>query len=374
MSSARAAAGRRGQPLWALGSLLLCWIAVRAALIDLPAAPPDTFGEVAREIIGLSKAPRVEPVAGAAAQGLAGPMAQAPAAAPIHSIDLGLRVLTAPEPLPSRPPILDNSQHAAGHNLLWMAAMSAIPMLPGVATLLAGQQAAPARQSLAPSPALRLPSRWSGDAWLVWRPDSRSFASIGPITPVSGGSQAGALLRYDLAPASRNRPAAYIRAVGALTREQEQDLAIGLVARPLSRLPIGAHGELRLSRREGGTTLRPAAFLSGGIDDAPLAAGLTARGYAQAGYVAGREATAFADGGLIAERPVWRDRDAALAAGAGTWGGAQRGAARLDIGPTASLRFRLGETTARLSADYRLRVAGNAEPASGAALTLSAGF
>ena len=120
--------------------------------------------------------------------------------------------------------------------------------------------------------------------------------------------------------------------------------------------------------------LRPAAFVSGGLEDAPLAADITMRGYAQAGYVAGRDATAFADGSLIAEKPLWRDRNAVLTAGAGAWGGAQRGAARLDLGPTASLRFRLGETSARLSADYRLRVGGNAEPASGAALTLSAGF
>lgn len=120
--------------------------------------------------------------------------------------------------------------------------------------------------------------------------------------------------------------------------------------------------------------LRPAAFLSGGVEAAPLAAGITARGYAQAGYVGGRDATAFADGSLAAEKPVWRGPHALLTTGGGAWGGAQRGAARLDLGPTASLRFRLGDAIARLSADYRLRVAGNAEPASGAALTLSAGF
>jgi hypothetical protein len=52
-----------------------------------------------------------------------------------------------------------------------------------------------------------------------------------------------------------------------------------------------------------------------------------------------------------------------------------RGAARLgDIGPSASLRFPLDGGSARLAIDYRHRIAGNAAPASGVALTLSAGF
>ena len=56
------------------------------------------------------------------------------------------------------------------------------------------------------------------------------------------------------------------------------------------------------------------------------------------------------------------------------WGGAQKQAARLDIGPTASVAFRLGEARARIAVDYRLRVAGHAAPASGPAVTFSAGF
>ena len=42
--------------------------------------------------------------------------------------------------------------------------------------------------------------------------------------------------------------------------------------------------------------------------------------------------------------------------------------------PSASIALRLAESPARLSADYRFRVAGDARPGSGAALTLSAGF
>lgn len=56
-------------------------------------------------------------------------------------------------------------------------------------------------------------------------------------------------------------------------------------------------------------------------------------------------------------------------------GGAQKGAARLDVGPAASAAVGLGESGgARLAVDWRFRVAGSAAPKSGPALTLSAGF
>ena len=91
-------------------------------------------------------------------------------------------------------------------------------------------------------------------------------------------------------------------------------------------------------------------------------------------YVGGSFATAFVDGQGRVERPLGRFGEAEVSAGAGAWGGAQKGAARLDIGPTAAVTFRLGEARGRLAADYRFRLAGNAEPRSGPALTVSAGF
>jgi len=55
--------------------------------------------------------------------------------------------------------------------------------------------------------------------------------------------------------------------------------------------------------------------------------------------------------------------------------GARRGrAAGLDVGPSASLDLKIGAALARVSMDYRLRVAGDAEPGSGVAITLSTGF
>ena len=50
------------------------------------------------------------------------------------------------------------------------------------------------------------------------------------------------------------------------------------------------------------------------------------------------------------------------------------GSQRLDIGPTAGGTLRVGKASLRLSADWRFRIAGNASPGDGPALTLSTAF
>ena len=98
----------------------------------------------------------------------------------------------------------------------------------------------------------------------------------------------------------------------------------------------------------------------------PLPAGFRPDTYAQAGVVRSRDF--FADGALRASRPV----GGGLSLGAGAWGAAQPGVSRLDVGPSALLRMpTLG---AAISADWRFRVAGNAQPGSGPAFTLSTDF
>ena len=60
--------------------------------------------------------------------------------------------------------------------------------------------------------------------------------------------------------------------------------------------------------------------------------------------------------------------------GGGVWGAAQPGAARLDAGPQMSLPLPAAGANLRLSADWRFRLAGDAAPGSGPALTLGADF
>ncbi len=215
--------------------------------------------------------------------------------------------------------------------------------------------------------------RWSGDAWLMLRNGSSGPIAVGE--PSYGRSQAGAVLRYRLASSSGHRPVAYVRATRALAGPREDEIAAGLSARPVAGLPLRVAGEVRVSEGPAGREIRPAGFAVTELPSAKLPLGLRAEAYAQAGYVGGRYATAFVDGQARIDTRVARLGPAAeLLAGGGVWGGAQRHAGRLDIGPSATVNFRLGEAQSRVALDYRVRVAGDAAPKSGPALTISAGF
>jgi hypothetical protein len=60
--------------------------------------------------------------------------------------------------------------------------------------------------------------------------------------------------------------------------------------------------------------------------------------------------------------------------GASLSGGAQPQVERLDIGPEIQIRLPIKPIGARLSLEWRERIAGRAAPASGLAVTLGADF
>jgi hypothetical protein len=275
---------------------------------------------------------------------------------------------------------LDHVRSAVGHSLLLAAGLARMDLPPLLATYLQGP-AAPGRGVPAAAPLqAALPqhappytgSRLSADAWLMVRQDTTSAVVSG--RPSYGRSQAGAVVRYRLAPTSSFAPQAYLRASSALAGALEKDLVAGLSGRLVPALPLRFAAEARISETGAGTELRPAAMAVTEFLPQRLPLGMRGEAYVQAGYVGGRFATAFVDGQARVERPVVRSGETEVTAGAGAWGGAQKGAARVDIGPTAAVSFRLGEARGRVAADYRIRIAGDAEPKSGPALTLSAGF
>jgi len=95
----------------------------------------------------------------------------------------------------------------------------------------------------------------------------------------------------------------------------------------------------------------------------------------QGGYVGGRFSTSFVDGqARIDGRLVQFRNDDDLRLGLAAWGGAQKGAGRLDVGPSAALAFTIGDARVRIAADYRMRIAGAAAPDDGPVVTFSAGF
>ena len=384
----------RGGALVVLGAIVGMWVLARVALWESPFAPaalalPDASAPIVR-----APAPDTGPV------DMPGAVSGGPAAAePPAALPAWRKPVPPPRierPLPTRPvawsggagPLRSRlrrgfagARHLAGHAMLLQAGREwndTFGALAGPQLADAGTGSVQGRPPIwAPQTAQELrgvpaPNRWSGDAWALWREGGAAPPVAGQ--PSYGRSQAGAVLHYRLAPGSPHAPQLHLRASAALNGVREAEIALGASARPLPRIPIRLAAEARVSERSGGRELRGAAY---GVTELPrvqLPAGFAADIYAQGGYVTGDFATAFVDGQARVTRPVGRVEDFRLEAGAGAWGGAQEGASRLDVGPTASLGVRLGAVNARLSADYRFRVAGDAEPASGPALTLSAGF
>lgn len=221
--------------------------------------------------------------------------------------------------------------------------------------------------------------RWSADGWLLLRAGN-SPPALAAAATAYGASQAGAVLRYGLAPASPLHPQVYVRASGALgARVRQQELALGLMVRPLPQVPISLLGEWRLQQQPGQTRSRPVFMAVTRLPPLRLPLDVEAEAYAQGGWAGGAGATPFFDLSATVQRPVLRPLPGTqFGIGGGVWSGGQRGAVRLDVGPRIELRGLLGPPSrrigVRIGVDWRFRVAGKAEPGSGPAVTVAAGF
>jgi len=173
---------------------------------------------------------------------------------------------------------------------------------------------------------------------------------------------------------SQFEPEVYGRFSRALTEGRDTEGALGLRARPVSTLPVRLHAEVRVTQRPGQTEIRPSAYVTAGIEKAGLPGDVRVRAYGQAGYIGGDFETAFADAQIVADRELTSFDLGAVSVGAGAWAGAQKGAARFDVGPSASVSLDIADVPVRVSADYRVRIAGDANPGNAATLTLSTGF
>ncbi len=218
-------------------------------------------------------------------------------------------------------------------------------------------------------------TRWHVDGWYAWRAGSGQPRVVagGPRAPAYGGTQGGLVVRYDLA-ANARRPQLYVRTTHAPAPPSQADVAIGLGLRPVAGIPVHIQAEARATRMLGQTEVRPAVVAISELAPADAPLGFRVEAYAQAGYVGGREATAFVDGQVRVDRALLTLGMADLRLGGGAWGGAQKYTERLDVGPGLTLDLREAGVPARLSLDYRMRVAGRAQPNNGPALTFSTGF
>ena len=416
---------RRGQPLIVLVLVLGGWVSARAMMWDPSAVPPVGVPErsdVATLAIPAKELrPSPEAVDSKHRADLAASLLSVPDNSPMDDISRSVLdrddtvvlsnesdsdvappsghlarseawTLAAPrieltraprESVPPKPVVMPVPPSiAAGHQLLWMAALSQIPM-PGV--LLGMPEPAPRPVPFYPAGteplAMSKPggrsgaNRWSLDSWVLWRRGSTSAPSGGLLIPSYGASQAGAVLRFQLAPGSAMRPNAYLRTTAALNGSNEREVALGLALRPIARLPVSLQGEARYTSTPGAHALRPAVLAVTELPPFGLPMGMRGEIYGQAGYVGGKFATGFADGQLRLDHRLVQLGKADLRLGGGAWGGIQKGASRLDAGPSLTIGQPLGgPASIRLGADWRFRVAGKAAPGSGPAVTLSAGF
>ena len=354
-----------------LGLAVAVWVVLRAAYVNWPAAEPNP-------------APGTQLLAGEDAR-------VRTATKPAQEKNGADQQFIAPTAPVFRAMRWQVTRPALNNATSLTSAKATNPPQPLAATLLKEPDATPSDGSMDQSPALPPraddrsnqpagPSqpgprnnRWSFDAWAYWRDGSESSAASGVVTPGYGRSQAGGILRYALAPQSTRKPEAFVR-ISSAFEQRDTDIATGVSAKPVPSLPVRAHVELRYTRFEDGSAWRPAAYATTGFDKVALPLGSTLRGYAAAGYVGGEASTPFVDGQLVTSRKLRSVGATEVSIGAGAWGGAQDGAERLDVGPSAGLAFPIASGTARLSLDYRQRIAGNAAPSSGIAATLATSF
>lgn len=354
------ASTRRGQPLLALGFLFAGWTVLRIALWEAP--PRLAFAHNVPSVPATTSATSQHALPSNPAQTLARARHRRPGT---------LREVH--EPAPPAPQAMPWPQAIVQASILNPAHALAIP---------------PRRQ-----PARRKPPedefyeplvekddpRWSGENWVLMRAGSGDAAQA-PGAASYGASQAGAIVRYRLGRGEVGSSYAYLRTSLAINAPgQDREVALGFGMRPMRKLPLRVLVEARLQDTKASPMqVRPVATVITELPWQRLPLGFRAEAYGQAGYAGGRAATPFFDAQALLDRllrgMVPRNND--LRVGAGVWAGGQEGAVRLDAGPRLSFRVDPGRLAgpSRVALDWRFRLAGNARPDSGPAITVTSAF
>jgi hypothetical protein len=190
---------------------------------------------------------------------------------------------------------------------------------------------------------------------------------LGPTSLASGGqlggSQAGGRILYNFT----RQIAASIRYSSDIGR-RGGEFAAGVRVQPVGGIPVWVTAERRQRLGSlGGGRNDFAIFAEGGVYQRPMPWRFSFDAYLQAGLVGVQTRDFFVDGALAMTRPIYKN----FSAGFGLWGGAQRGIYRVDAGPRLTMGVR---KNLKVHLDWRQKLAGNAQPSSGPALTLAADF
>jgi len=233
--------------------------------------------------------------------------------------------------------------------------------------------ASPPLQSTVVTPAQSLPAeirrggidRVQLTAWALLRAQQAGIAGTQSLANGGslGASQAGARLTYNFT----RQIAATFRTSSAVGR-RGGEVAAGMRIQPVRGIPLWIDAERRQRvGRYGGGRSAFALFFEAGVYGRPMPLHFLLDGYLQGGVVGLRHRDGFIDGAVTLTRPVYKQ----FSAGVGVWGGAQPGVYRVDAGPRVTMRVR---NNLRVHFDWRQRLAGNARPGSGPAVTLAGDF
>lgn len=220
----------------------------------------------------------------------------------------------------------------------------------------------------------------SGSAYAYSRPSvslDPTTASRGGspgTTPLLGGSQSGATLAFVLDPLARRPFDLIARVTGSTGFDQhDSEAALGVRWRLLSAISLGAERLIALGPgRRHDWTLRLAG--GRGIRIGPLAVD----GYGETGIVGIVHPTLFAAAQARGALPIAITSALTLAPGVGIRAGVQHDrratTSRVDAGPSLRLHWARASLPVDVALNYRRRLAGNAAPGSGVALTVSTRF
>ncbi len=227
------------------------------------------------------------------------------------------------------------------------------------------------RQALAKTEQISNPL--TGYFWVFAREDRLSpKAALSPRGQY-GGAQAGGIVSYRFSGDDKAGLATFVRATTSLSVDGDEELAIGIKAKPLNNLPISLYAEQRFDPGSFGNR-GTAFYVAGGTGPELVIAKTSLETYGQAGYLFSEDDSHFFDLAATLQRTILERGKYRMTMGAGGWAGGQEGLHRIDIGPRTNIHLPVGKADLRVSLDWRQRIAGNAAPDSGVAITVTSGF
>jgi hypothetical protein len=221
--------------------------------------------------------------------------------------------------------------------------------------------------------------RWSGQAFALIRETGLDPATGIATGPLLGTSQSGFAVAYTPNPLARRLLAVTARvnaATDANGRTDNRTAQAAFGVRWQATPAVALSGERLVSLGEFARDdwlVRLSAGTSRNFRPRGLAVNADAYG----------EVSLLGNGDVVSAGQVRGltpvlSKPVSLSAGLGAWGSVQKAGpetiGRLDLGPSAVVRLGQGRFGFEIAADYRQRLAGNAEPGSGPTVTLSTNF